>query len=60
MPRARPEQRLSAGMQVCYPRHGEQVFESYWSSGRAAEALAPTYAVLDMTVYGRQEVCNRR
>jgi predicted dithiol-disulfide oxidoreductase (DUF899 family) len=43
------------GMQVCYLRHGEQVFETYWSSGRAAEALAPTYALLDMTVYGRQE-----
>jgi predicted dithiol-disulfide oxidoreductase (DUF899 family) len=43
------------GMQVCYLRHGNRVFETYWSSGRAAEALAPTYALLDMTVYGRQE-----
>jgi len=43
------------GMQVCYLRHGERVFETYWSSGRAAEALAPTYGLLDMTVYGRQE-----
>jgi len=43
------------GMQVCYLRHGDRVFETYWSSGRAAEALAPTYALLDMTVYGRQE-----
>ena len=43
------------GMQVCYLRAGDRVFETYWSSGRAAEALAPTYALLDMTVYGRQE-----
>ena len=28
------------GMQVCYLRHGDRVFETYWSSGRAAEALA--------------------
>ena len=43
------------GMQVCYLRHGDQVFETYWSSGRAAEALSNTYALLDMTLYGRQE-----
>ena len=43
------------GMQVCYLRHGSRVFETYWSSGRAAEAFAPSYGLLDMTVYGRQE-----
>jgi predicted dithiol-disulfide oxidoreductase (DUF899 family) len=43
------------GMQVCYLREGDRVFETYWSSGRAAEALAPAYGLLDMTVYGRQE-----
>jgi predicted dithiol-disulfide oxidoreductase (DUF899 family) len=43
------------GMQVCYLRHEDRVFETYWSSGRAAEALAPAYGLLDMTVYGRQE-----
>ena len=43
------------GMQVCYLRHDDRVFETYWSSGRAAEALAPAYGLLDMTVYGRQE-----
>jgi predicted dithiol-disulfide oxidoreductase (DUF899 family) len=43
------------GMQVCYLRQGARVFETYWSSGRAAEALAPSYGLLDMTVYGRQE-----
>jgi predicted dithiol-disulfide oxidoreductase (DUF899 family) len=43
------------GMQVCYLRDGERVFETYWSSGRAAEAWAPSYGLLDITVYGRQE-----
>ncbi len=43
------------GMQVCYLRQGDRVFETYWSSDRASEALAPSYALLDMTVYGRQE-----
>ena len=43
------------GMQVCYLRDGNRVFETYWTSGRAAEAMAPSYGLLDMTVYGRQE-----
>jgi predicted dithiol-disulfide oxidoreductase (DUF899 family) len=43
------------GMQVCYLRDGDRVFETYWTSGRAAEVLSPTYSMLDMTVYGRQE-----
>jgi predicted dithiol-disulfide oxidoreductase (DUF899 family) len=43
------------GMQVCYLRDGDRVFETYWTSGRAAEAMSPTYLLLDMTVYGRQE-----
>ncbi|MDQ6687735.1 MAG: DUF899 domain-containing protein [Actinomycetota bacterium] len=43
------------GMQVCYLRVGTRVFETYWSTGRAAEAFSPTYGLLDMTVYGRQE-----
>jgi predicted dithiol-disulfide oxidoreductase (DUF899 family) len=44
------------GMQVCYLRDGDRVFETYWTSGRAAERMAPTYGILDMTVYGRQEI----
>jgi len=44
------------GMQVCYLRDGDRVFETYWTSGRGAEAMAPSYGILDMTVYGRQEV----
>ncbi len=43
------------GMQVCYLRDGERVFETYWSTGRAGEVFAPAYGLLDMTVYGRQE-----
>jgi len=43
------------GMQVCYLREGDRVFETYWSSGRAGEVFAPSYGLLDMTVYGRQE-----
>ncbi|HEU0193593.1 MAG TPA: DUF899 family protein, partial [Gaiellales bacterium] len=43
------------GMHVCYLRDGGRVFETYWGSGRGAEALAPSYSLLDMTVYGRQE-----
>jgi predicted dithiol-disulfide oxidoreductase (DUF899 family) len=43
------------GMQVCYLRAEDRIYETYWSSGRAAEAMAPAYGLLDTTVYGRQE-----
>ena len=43
------------GMLVCYLRDGDRVFETYWTTGRGAEALSPAYTLLDMTVYGRQE-----
>jgi predicted dithiol-disulfide oxidoreductase (DUF899 family) len=43
------------GMLVCYLRDGDRVFETYWSSGRGTEVMAPSYGLLDMTVYGRQE-----
>jgi predicted dithiol-disulfide oxidoreductase (DUF899 family) len=43
------------GMNVSYLREGDRVFETYWTTGRGAEAMAPAYALLDMTVYGRQE-----
>jgi predicted dithiol-disulfide oxidoreductase (DUF899 family) len=43
------------GMTVCYLRDGDRVFETYWTSWRATERLAPSYAILDMMVYGRQE-----
>ena len=43
------------GTLLCYLRHGDRVFETYWTTGRGAEAMAPSYGLLDMTVYGRQE-----
>jgi len=43
-------------MLVCYLRQGDRVFETYWTSGRGVEPMAPGYAgLLDLTVYGRQE-----
>lgn len=42
-------------MLVCYLRHGDRVFETYRTSGRAVEVMAPTYGLLDLTVHGRQE-----
>jgi predicted dithiol-disulfide oxidoreductase (DUF899 family) len=38
-----------------YLRDGDRVFETYWTSGRGAEVMAPAYGLLDLTVYGRQE-----
>lgn len=40
---------------VCYLRHEDRVFETYWTSGRGVEVMSPSYGLLDMTVYGRQE-----
>ncbi|GHO46122.1 DUF899 family protein [Ktedonospora formicarum] len=44
------------GMQVCYLRDDDRVFETYWTTGRGAELMAPSYGLLDLTVYGRQEI----
>jgi len=43
------------GMMVSYLRDGDRVFETYWISGRATEAITSSYPILDLTVYGRQE-----
>jgi len=40
---------------VCYLRDGDRVFETYWTNGRGAEVMDNTYALLDLTAYGRQE-----
>jgi len=40
---------------VCYLREGDRVFETYWTNGRGVEVLDNSYALLDLTVYGRQE-----
>jgi predicted dithiol-disulfide oxidoreductase (DUF899 family) len=40
---------------VCYLRDHDRVFETYWTKIRGVEAMDNNYALLDMTVYGRQE-----
>lgn len=40
---------------VFYVRDGDRVFETYWTSGRGLEPLAPSYGLLDRTVFGRRE-----
>ena len=40
---------------VCYLRDGDRVFETYWTTRRGVEALDYSYALMDLTVYGRQE-----
>jgi predicted dithiol-disulfide oxidoreductase (DUF899 family) len=40
---------------VCYLRDGNQVFETYWTKRRGAEALDSSYGLMDLTVFGRQE-----
>ncbi len=40
---------------VCYVREGDRVFETYWTTGRGVEVVDYNYALMDLTVYGRQE-----
>lgn len=40
---------------VCYLRRGTKVFETYWTTRRGVEVIGNNYALLDLTVYGRQE-----
>lgn len=40
---------------VCYLRDGDQVYETYWTTRRGVEAMDYSYALLDLTAYGRQE-----
>jgi predicted dithiol-disulfide oxidoreductase (DUF899 family) len=46
-----------AGMMhlVCYLRDRDRVFETYWTTTRGVEAMDYSYALMDLTVYGRQE-----
>jgi predicted dithiol-disulfide oxidoreductase (DUF899 family) len=46
-----------AGMMhiVCYLRDGDRVFETYWTTIRGVETMDNSYALMDLTVYGRQE-----
>ncbi|MGZ3348070.1 MAG: DUF899 family protein [Xanthobacteraceae bacterium] len=41
---------------VCYLRQGSNVFETYWTTMRGVEAMDNSYRLLDLTVYGRQEL----
>jgi predicted dithiol-disulfide oxidoreductase (DUF899 family) len=41
---------------VSYLRQDDRVYETYWTNGRGVEVMSPTHGLLDMTVYGRQEV----
>jgi predicted dithiol-disulfide oxidoreductase (DUF899 family) len=43
------------GILVAYLRRGDRVHETYWTTGRGNEPMAPSYGVLDLTAYGRQE-----
>ncbi|WP_328444794.1 DUF899 family protein [Amycolatopsis sp. NBC_00438] len=40
---------------VCYLRDGDRVFETYWTKRRGVEAMDYSYALMDLTVFGRQE-----
>ncbi|MFF3698693.1 DUF899 family protein [Streptomyces sp. NPDC002221] len=40
---------------VCYLRDGDRVFETYWTRRRGVEAVDYSYALMDLTAYGRQE-----
>ena len=40
---------------VCYLRDGDRVFETYWTNYRGVEMMDYSFALMDLTVYGRQE-----
>jgi predicted dithiol-disulfide oxidoreductase (DUF899 family) len=41
---------------VCYLRQGSNVFETYWTTSRGVEVMDNSYRLLDLSVYGRQEM----
>ncbi len=47
----------TAGMMhiVCYLRDGDRVYETYWTTMRGVEVMDYSLALMDLTVYGRQE-----
>ena len=47
----------TAGMMhiVCYLRDADRVYETYWTTRRGVEAMDYSLALMDLTVYGRQE-----
>lgn len=40
---------------VGYVRDGDRVFETYWTSRRGVHAMDYSYALMDLSVWGRQE-----
>jgi predicted dithiol-disulfide oxidoreductase (DUF899 family) len=40
---------------VCYVHDAGHVYETYWTTIRGVEAMDYSYALMDLTVYGRQE-----
>jgi predicted dithiol-disulfide oxidoreductase (DUF899 family) len=50
-----PPKRAGRMHLVCYLREGGHVFETYWTTIRGVEAMDYSYALMDLTVYGRQE-----
>jgi predicted dithiol-disulfide oxidoreductase (DUF899 family) len=40
---------------VCYVRDGDRVFETYWTTRRGVEVADFSLALMDITVFGRQE-----
>jgi predicted dithiol-disulfide oxidoreductase (DUF899 family) len=40
---------------VSYVRDADRLFETYWTTLRGVEAMDYSYALMDLTVYGRQE-----
>jgi predicted dithiol-disulfide oxidoreductase (DUF899 family) len=50
-----PPKRAGRMHVVCYLRDGEKVFETYWTTLRGVEVMDYSYALMDLTVYGRQE-----
>jgi hypothetical protein len=44
-----------AGRISCYLRREDGIYLTYWTTGRGDEVMSPSYALLDMTAYGRRE-----
>lgn len=38
-----------------HTREGDRVFETYWTTRRGVETMDYSYALMDLTAYGRQE-----
>ena len=50
------ERRIGDMHLVCYVRDGDRVFETYWTTMRGVEAMDHSHHLMDLTVYGRQEL----